>query len=128
MNGFSLISGDKDELMWMLHNPEIEEHHNRRPLVRRACGHLEPIATAPVPGGEHAPGMIEQLSGGTYILVDQKSKLGTRMQIPFVPPTGEVVPHCALNARKVNNTQECLRLTTENCEGSEGKYGEGVAG
>ena len=89
---------------------------------------MEPIATAPVPGGEHAPGMIEQLSGGTYILVDPKIQARNESADPFVPPSGEVVPHCALNARKVNNTQECLRLTTENCEGSEGRYGEGVAG
>lgn len=69
---FSNPAGRRTSRPWALHSPEIEERRNSRPFVRRACGHLEPTATVPVPGGENAPGLIEQLEDGTYVLVGPK--------------------------------------------------------
>ena len=89
---FANPAGRRTSRPWALHSPEIEDRRNNRPLVQLACGHVEHTASVPVPGGNEAPGLIDQRDDGTYILVGPKvqSKDGNRNTL--TPGSGEVVP------------------------------------
>jgi len=89
---FANPAGRRTSRPWALHSPEIEDRRNSRPLVRLACGHLEHTASVPVPGGNDAPGLIDQLDDGTYILVGPKVQSKDRNGNTLTPGSDEVVP------------------------------------
>lgn len=97
---FANPAGRRTSRPWAFHSLEIEERRSSRPLVRRACGHLEPTATVPVPGGDDAPGMIEPREDGTYILVGPKLQDASEPGDHLTQPTAEIVPILCAECQK----------------------------